>query len=188
MIDQIDKYRKHCVWRDSDINAKKPTLAAWNLATKPKEEGGLGILNLKCQNDALLLNNLHKFYNRVDCPWVDLIWNNYYQNGTLPDGRPRGSFCWRAVLKNLTTFKGIAMVKIENGSTVFLWHDLWANKVRSHESLEPFSYSVRKDISLMEIDRIVNLHDLFQLPLSDTAYQQFLFLNSEMDNLTLSEE
>jgi hypothetical protein len=143
VIEQIDKYRKHCVWRGSDLNAKKPPLTAWSLATKPKKEGGFGIINLKCQNNALLLKNLHNFFNKADCPWVDLIWNNYYLNGTLPDDRPRGSFWWRAVLKNLTTFKGIAMVKVENGSTVLLWHDLWANRVRIHESAELFSFSVR---------------------------------------------
>jgi hypothetical protein len=52
---------------------KKKTLAAWHLATRPKKEGGLGIINLRTQNDALLLKNLHKFFNRLDYPWVNLI-------------------------------------------------------------------------------------------------------------------
>jgi hypothetical protein len=95
---------------------------------------------------------------------------------------------WFAVLKNPNTFKGIAMIRVENGSTVFLWHDLWSNKVRSLESAKLFLFSVRYDISLITTDRIDNIHDLFQLPLSDTAYQQFLLLNSKMDNLTLSED
>jgi hypothetical protein len=119
---------------------------------------------------------------------VDLIWNNYYQNGTLPYERSRGSFWWRVVLKNMTTFKGIAMVRVENGSTVFIWQDLWANRVRSHESAKLFSFSVRQDISLLEVDRLDNLHDLFQLPLSDTTYQQFLLLQSEMGNPLLSQD
>jgi hypothetical protein len=51
-----------------------------------------------------------------------------------------------------------------------------------------FSHSVGKDISLMETDSTDNLHDLLQLPLSDTAYHQFLPLNLEIDNLILSEE
>jgi hypothetical protein len=92
VIGQIDKYRKHCRWRGADLNAKKPPLVAWKLATRPKSEGGLGIINLQTQNDALLLKNLHKFFNKVDCPWVHLIWNNYYKNGKLPDHRARGSF------------------------------------------------------------------------------------------------
>jgi hypothetical protein len=32
----------------------------------PKAEGGLGVLNLKTQNEALLLKNLHKFYKKMD--------------------------------------------------------------------------------------------------------------------------
>jgi len=47
---EIDKYRKHCLWRGYDINAKKPPKAAWELVCLPKTEGGLGVLNLKTQN------------------------------------------------------------------------------------------------------------------------------------------
>jgi hypothetical protein len=55
VIKQIDKYKKHCMWRGADLNARKPPLATWKLATRPKKEGGLGILNLETQNDSLLL-------------------------------------------------------------------------------------------------------------------------------------
>jgi hypothetical protein len=37
---------------------------------RPKQKGGLGILNLKIQNEGLLLKYLHKFYNKVDTPWA----------------------------------------------------------------------------------------------------------------------
>lgn len=30
VINQEDQYRKHLIWRGSDINNKKPPLAAWN--------------------------------------------------------------------------------------------------------------------------------------------------------------
>ena len=73
VIDQIDKYRKHCLWRGSNINTKGPPKAAWKMVCLPKEEGGLGVLNLKTQNEAMLLKNLHKFFNKVDTPWVQLI-------------------------------------------------------------------------------------------------------------------
>jgi hypothetical protein len=46
IIRMIEKYRKHCMWRGPELNAKKPPLAIWNLATKLKKEGGLGIINL----------------------------------------------------------------------------------------------------------------------------------------------
>jgi hypothetical protein len=47
VIKQIDKYRKHCLWRGSDINAKTPPKAAWKLVCKPKIEGGLGIIDIE---------------------------------------------------------------------------------------------------------------------------------------------
>ena len=84
VIDQIDKYRKHCFWRGPNINAKGPPKAAWKMVCLPKEEGGLGVLNLKTQNEAMLLKNLHKFFNKVDTPWVQLIWDKHYGNGRLP--------------------------------------------------------------------------------------------------------
>jgi hypothetical protein len=33
------------------------------MVLEPKSKGGLGVINLRLQNDALLLKQLHKFYN-----------------------------------------------------------------------------------------------------------------------------
>jgi hypothetical protein len=38
VIKQIDKFRKHCLWRGADINSKKPPKAAWEIVCVPKEE------------------------------------------------------------------------------------------------------------------------------------------------------
>jgi hypothetical protein len=62
VLNQIDKYRRHCLWREGDINAKKPPMAAWKLVTRPKRKGGLGVIRLRLQNDALLMKHLHKFF------------------------------------------------------------------------------------------------------------------------------
>jgi hypothetical protein len=143
---QIDKLRKHCMWRGSDLNARKPPLAAWKLATRPKENGGMGIINLATQNDAIVLKNLHKFFNKLDVPWVQLIWNNYYRNGTAPNSRPKGSFWWRGLLNILTQFKGISSVQVENGTSTSLWFDMWSSKIRNVQYPELFSYAMRSSI------------------------------------------
>jgi hypothetical protein len=38
IIKLIDKHRKYCFWRGSDLNDRKPPLVAWFLATRPKKE------------------------------------------------------------------------------------------------------------------------------------------------------
>ena len=48
VIEQIDKYRRHCITRGSDLSKKNPPLAAWDLVCKPKQLGGLGVTNLHC--------------------------------------------------------------------------------------------------------------------------------------------
>jgi hypothetical protein len=95
VIKQIDKFRKHCLWRGADINSKKPPKAAWEMVCIPKEDGGLGVIDLEKQNEALLMKNLDKFFNRKDTPWVSLMWEKYCKNGKLPNSTKKGSFWWR---------------------------------------------------------------------------------------------
>jgi hypothetical protein len=50
------------------------------------------VINLRLQNEILLLKNLHKFYNREDLPWIKLIWATYYRGDKLPYKANKGSF------------------------------------------------------------------------------------------------
>jgi hypothetical protein len=85
----------------------------------PKEEGGLGVIDLEKQNKALLMKNLDKFYNKKDIPWVSMIWEKHYGNGKLPNSTRKGSFWWREILKLLETFKSFSNVHVQAGNTCF---------------------------------------------------------------------
>ena len=75
-------------------------LVAWKKCSKPKRKGGLGIINLRSQNSALLLKHLDKFYNRKEIPWVKLVWHAHYSNGDIPHATmDKGSFWWKDILK-----------------------------------------------------------------------------------------
>jgi hypothetical protein len=39
VIKHIDKFRRHCLWRGADINAKKLPQVAWKTVCKPKAQG-----------------------------------------------------------------------------------------------------------------------------------------------------
>ena len=81
IIKQLDRIFRQCLWRGNN-DVPKQSLAAWELVCRPRDKGGLGIINLNIQNQGLLLKHLHKFYNKVDVPWVTLIWNSYYDHGS----------------------------------------------------------------------------------------------------------
>jgi len=150
----------------------------------PKKEGGLGVLNMKTQNDALLLKHLHKFFNRVDTLWVQLVWELHYSNGTLPSiTRKKGSFWWRDILKLLDSYKGLAMVNIRDGASCLLWDGLWLHRVPSQRFPELFSFAKKIHISVSSAISAGGLASLFHLPISNQALQQLITLAEDLNSV-----
>jgi hypothetical protein len=79
----FEKSGRQFLWADREEKILGKCLASWELVCRPKDEGGLGVIDLRKQNKALLIKNLHKFYNGQDLPWVKLIWKAYYSNGQV---------------------------------------------------------------------------------------------------------
>ena len=171
---QNDPRRK----KNNDVQVKGSALVAWTKICRPKNQGGLGVLNLEVQNKALLLKNLDKFFNHHDTPWVDLIWNSYYSNGSLPGNHLEGSFWWKSHLKLVDLYKAMAKCNVKNGKSVKLWTDLWHDNYLQHSMPHLLSFAQRTDISVHDAIHTEFLEDLFHLPLSQQAFQQFEQLES----------
>jgi hypothetical protein len=62
VLEKIDYYISSFYWQ-SDQHKKKYRLARWNIICQPKEQGGLGILNIDVQNKCLLSKWLFKLIN-----------------------------------------------------------------------------------------------------------------------------
>jgi hypothetical protein len=69
IVKQLDRYRKHYL-SGGGINRKGTCLVDWEPVCRSKKERGLGIINIKNQNKALLLKFLDKFYNHANTPWL----------------------------------------------------------------------------------------------------------------------
>jgi hypothetical protein len=114
------------LWHGKDINKCGKCLVKWENVCLPKKSGGLGVLNLREYNKALMIMNLYKFYNKTDIPWVDLIWKSYYQNDNQPDpNNKKGCFWWKDCMANQNEFKDIFVCKPALGSTILYCHDRW---------------------------------------------------------------
>jgi hypothetical protein len=187
IIKEIDIFRKHCLWRGNDINSKKPPLIAWNSVTQRKVNGGLGVLRLESQNEALLIKLLHKFFNHSDLPWVHLIWNNYYLIRGLPGNRSVGSFWWKSIVKLLPNFKGLAIPAIGNGRSISFWDDQWSQSIPRHIFPELFSFVKNSKMTIKEAKEQEQFHGLFHLPISDQAYDQFLVLKGSWEQIVLND-
>jgi hypothetical protein len=130
------------------------------------------------QNKALLLKNLHKFYNKHDIPWVNLVWNSYYSNGNLPGRRFEGSFWWKAHLKLIDTYKAMARCNIGDGKSAMFWTDLWENECLHHKFPHLVTFAKGTNDSVHDFLHQDYLQDAFNLPLSQQAYVEFIELEN----------
>lgn len=180
MIDNIDRAHKQCLWRGTDTAKKGGNLAAWPLVTKPKDKGGLGVINLNVQNDAFLLKHLHTFYNKVDTPWVNLIWSKYYTSKVPHASREVGSFWWKDVLQLSTIFRGFARCTLGDGTMVTFWEDLWSDGVLAHCFPRLFSFTRNANISVKDVMAAEDLDSIFFLPLSQEAFDELQILKDHL--------
>jgi hypothetical protein len=104
-------------------------LAAWTLVARPKCHGGLGVLNLELQNKALLLKQLHKFYEKADTPWVKLVWSLYGNKVLHAQSRRCGSFWWWDIFSLVTEYLRISICKPGDDTSVLFWKDFWHDKI-----------------------------------------------------------
>jgi hypothetical protein len=183
VLDNIDRARKQCLWRGNDNSKKGGNLVAWPTVMKPKLKGGLGIINLRLQNDALLLKHLHKFYSKEDIPWVTLVWNRYYVHKVPHAAREVGSFWWKDILRLSPLYRGIASCSLGDGSTVLFWNDLWADRILSLDFPHLFSFAKNDKASVKLTMSQTDLDTIFHLPLSQQAYDEFLDLQVWLQNI-----
>lgn len=176
LIENIDRARKQCFWRGNHTSRKGGNHAAWPMLMKPKDKGGLGIINLYLHNDALLLKHLHKFYMKKDIPWVNLIWSTYYVDKVPHATREVGSFWWKDIFRLDTLYRGIARCSIGDGSTVLFWQDQWSHNVLATMFPRLFSFAHNAHTSVKNIMDAPDLESIFHLPLSQEAYQEMLEL------------
>ena len=62
-------------------------------------------MDIDTHNKALLMKNLHNFFNKKNLPWVKLIWEEYYSYSP-PMDKLEGSFYWNIQLMH--TYKKYA--------------------------------------------------------------------------------
>ena len=96
ILDHIDNTKIHYLWNTKSKNGHHcKTLIAWDKVCWPKKKGGMGVVSLRVQNEALLLKYVDTFYNRFDTPWVHLVLNSKYLNRFPHVVDTWGSFWWK---------------------------------------------------------------------------------------------
>ena len=172
IINICNRAQRHCLWAKEEDSSSVNALAAWTLVCRPKQHGGLGVLNLELQNKALLIKQLHKFYSKADVPWVKLVWSLY--GDSVPHAKSkRGSFWWWDIFSLVDKYRSISICKVGNGASVLFWKDFWIKDALLCDRFPRlFSFALNEDISIASISSVTELSSCFALPLSVEAFDE----------------
>ena len=157
------------------------------MVSAPKPKGGLGVINLRLQNDALLLKHWYKFYNKEDIPSVHLIWDRYYTNKIPHAAREVGSFWWKDVLRLSSLYRTISRCTLGDGSTVLFWDDNWSRVILAKNYSELLQFARNNQSSIRNVLDAQDLESLFMLPLTENAYKELTSLQTFLQSVTYDE-
>ena len=81
VLKKLDQYRSRFFWQGYK-DKKKYRLAKWDIICRPKDQGGLGIIDIDLQNKALLSKWIINLLNGEGM-WQTLVRNKYLSSKSL---------------------------------------------------------------------------------------------------------
>ena len=129
VLKNLDHFRSRFFWQRS-FDKHKYRLAKWDILCRPKDQGGLGILNLQLQNKCLLAKWLVNLLN-TNSLWQDLLTNKYLRSKSLSQvkAKPYDSHFWRGLMKIKDEVLAKGSFEIKDGSKARFWEDTWVGEV-----------------------------------------------------------
>lgn len=121
VLKDIDKIRCRFLWQGTDKSRKKYALLRWSVVCLTKSHGGLGVLDLRDMNFALLSKWLWKFKDPTyTSNWKTLITYLYSENH-----QTHVSSFWLDLLKLDTLCSGSIQYTPGSNSRIKFWEDIW---------------------------------------------------------------
>jgi hypothetical protein len=84
-----------------------------------------------------------------------------------------GSFWWKAQPKLVDTYKSMTRCNLGDGKSALFWTDLWQDRCLHKKFQHLYSFAKNKDIFVQEAVNFEYMEDMFHLPLSQQAYEEF---------------
>jgi hypothetical protein len=125
VLHKLDFYRSR-FFSQGDDHKKKYRLAKWSIICRPKDEGGLGVIDLGIQNKCLLSKWLFNLINS-DGVWQQLLRKKYLRNKSLTkvNRKPRDSQFWSGLMNIKDQFLSMSNFKLQDDKQIRFLEDKW---------------------------------------------------------------
>ena len=186
---KMDGIRASFLWQGADGKFKYH-MAKWEMISRPKDQGGLGIINTRIMNDCLLVKWIWKILQEPDELWFKLIKAKYLDGCNFFSAPRKGSSqFWQGLHKVKNLFKWGAIFKVRNGLNCRFWQDCWLLDVPLKVAYE--------DLFILARDPEVIVADCwadndwwvdFKRTLSVKDFERWSELKEELNKITLEED
>lgn len=112
---QMDTIRSNFLWQGTEDKFGYH-MAKWEMVSRPKDHGGLGIINTRLMNDCLLVKWIWKILQEPDALCFRIIKAKYLRKDSFFSSKSKGcSQFWMGLHKVKHLFKWGATFRIGNG-------------------------------------------------------------------------
>ncbi|WVZ90481.1 hypothetical protein U9M48_036780 [Paspalum notatum var. saurae] len=189
VLKKLDYFRSRFFWQ-GDENRKKYRLAKWSILCQPKDQGGLGILDLNTKNSALLRKWLYKLLTS-DGMWQQILRNKYIGSKPLAqlEWKIGESHFWSCLMKVKLDFLRFRTFLVKDGSQVRFWEDTWLDEAPLKDQY-PSLYNIArpKSITIAEATSSSPPSICWRRQLYGTNLDIWNSLLSRLEGLELSQE
>lgn len=125
VIKRLNKLRRDFLWKGN----KEEGATIWsNGRWCSTDQGGLGIRNLRTQNNSLLMKWLCRFSAEESTLWKEVISNKFGQSSPWCSNEVNSTYrmvVWRAIRSLWPKLQCNFRMRIGNGSKTLFWKDIW---------------------------------------------------------------
>ena len=116
---KMDSVRGNFFWQGAQ-DFFKYHMANWDMLSRPKDQGGVGIMNTLIMNECLLTKWIWKIFKQPDEVWYKILKAKYMRNKFFFKSNSRGaSQFWQGLHKVKHLFKWGAIHKVKDGAQTF---------------------------------------------------------------------
>jgi hypothetical protein len=186
VLKNLDHFKSRFFWQGSNKKYKY-RLARWDILCRPKDQGGLRILDLQLQNKCLLAKWLVNLLNSEGTRQT-LLSNKYLRTKTLTQvsAKPNDSHFLRGLMHIKEEVRSKGSFIINDGTSTRFWDDTWLGD-KSLKDTYPSLYHIARDkkVTVSKVMSSVPLNISSRRSLVDNNLRHWLHLVSRVSNVDL---
>lgn len=178
VINEIDKIRRQFLWKGASEQGKGYHLVDWQTVCKPKDIGGLGILDMRIFNQSLLLKWIWWWHKNEQKIWKPIMQIEALDVNNIPTAP-----IFKQVNMEIVNFFNNSTIFIPgDGSRILVWEHNWGYGILKHRLQYVYSYALQPQLTLQQLATSQEITTNFRPNMSDEEHSELQIIMQWISN------